>query len=190
MHRDGEHEHRHQVGGHQPEQQRRTPDRGEQQPIEVAALDVDHERTGPRDAGHGEDDRDRELERLEVERPAAAAPCSATSCSAPMFTTKKKTGTMIAGMKNSGSRNTLRQRPPRSCARSWTTVASGQRRSRPASVGRAPDAVVRGHDGSCVGSWSDRRWLADNLAPVTSRKTSSRVGVRRVSDADVTPQSA
>ena len=39
----------------------------QQQPVEVAVLDVGDEGGGPGDAGDGEDDRHRELERLEVE---------------------------------------------------------------------------------------------------------------------------
>ena len=38
--------HQGEVGDHQAEQQRQPPHRGEQQAVEVAVLDVDHERAG------------------------------------------------------------------------------------------------------------------------------------------------
>ena len=100
----------HDVGDHQPEQERQPPDRGEQQPVEVAVLDVGDEHAGPRDAGDGEDDR----------TPAAGTPCSRSPAmpasvrfwSAPMFTTKKNSGMMIAGSTNSGSRGMPRRARP------------------------------------------------------------------------------
>ena len=57
----------HDVGDHHPEQQREPPDRREQQPVEVAVLDVGDDDAGARDPGDAEDDRRRELERLVVE---------------------------------------------------------------------------------------------------------------------------
>ena len=72
------------VGDHESEQERRPADRREQQPVEVAALDVGDERGRPRDPVTAKTIADRQLERLEVE---TAAIDSVTSCSAPTFTT-------------------------------------------------------------------------------------------------------
>ncbi len=63
---------RHDVGRHQAEQEHRPADRRQQEPVEVAALDVGDQCPCPRDTGDREDDRHRELECLEVLDGAAA----------------------------------------------------------------------------------------------------------------------
>ena len=83
------------VRDHEAEEQRDAPDRGEQQPVEVAALDVESPgRTLSSRRRHRRDDR----------RAAAGTPCSRcpvcsskTVCSWPMFTAKKNTGMTSGG---------------------------------------------------------------------------------------------
>ena len=172
----------HEVGRHQPEQQHRAADRGEQQPVEVAALDVGDERARPRHAGDGEDDRHRQLERLEVDDGPAAL---GEVLQRADFTTKKNTGVISAGMKNSGSRNAPR------IARSAIVTKSCNLDERRA---RGADADADRGRAWCVVMTCLRfgvRWVRRSAAkcePVTWRNTSSSVGVRRVSDRTGTPQ--
>jgi hypothetical protein len=60
------------VGRHHPQHQRQPPDWTHQHSIEIARLDVGHDRVGTRDAGNGKDDRGRELESPVVEPGDAA----------------------------------------------------------------------------------------------------------------------
>ena len=64
---DGEGHDKRQIGSHQSEQQWETTYRRDHESVEVAVLDVGHERRRSRHTGDGEDDRDRELEGLEAD---------------------------------------------------------------------------------------------------------------------------
>ena len=110
-HRDAECRHEQQVGDHQAEQQRDSAYRSEQQPVEVAVLDVGHERRRSGHAGHREDDRERELERLVVDARCCFGRTRFAAC--PMFTTKKNTGMIRAGMTASWLARHDAQRPAR-----------------------------------------------------------------------------
>ena len=127
-----------------------------------------------RDAGDGEDDRHRQLERLEVEMPGGPR---RRSDSEPTFTTKKNTGMISAGMIASGSRGICRS------ARMATEVRS---RAKPACRAITSSACGSGRTVAVGGVMLHLRLLvavgpdsrSASRAPVTDRNTSSSVGVR------------
>ena len=101
-HRDRQRDDQDEVGHHQPEEQRQPADRRHEQAVEVSVLDVGDERAR-RERPVTEDDRHRQLERLEVDARARFG----ERLGAPMLIVKN-TGTASAGTTNSISLGTAR----------------------------------------------------------------------------------
>ncbi len=98
-------------------------------------------------------------------------PCSLKSCRAPTFTTKKNSGMKRAGPIISGSRGMLRRARPATLTRSATNPALRARMS----LRRRRVAAVVAVTAVLLVVAPDAMRL-----PVSSRNTSSSVGVRRV----------
>ena len=154
-----------------PEQDGRPPHRGQQQAVEVLVLHVEHERRCAGHAGDAEQDRRRHLERRVVEARDATR---STFFRVAMFTMKKNSAMKIGGMTARRSRGTARRARPAMDVRSWSKPG----RACPDDVTRrsAVDRVLV----TVVMTRSSSVSVRSMWVPVSSRNTSSSVGVRRV----------
>ena len=163
--------------------------RREQQPVEVAVLHVEHERRRPRHAGDAEQDRRRHLERRVVE---ARRCCSVSRSSVAMFTTKKNSGDEHRrddGLEVAGHGP---QGPAGDGGDVVDEAGRAGRGARRSTAGRQRWSSCRR---SCVVVVAGRRLVLRSSScsmrvPVSSRNTSSSVGVRSVRSRTATSQPA